>query len=264
MDDLTHGLLEWRIAARACRKCTLLPDGTQIDPSDPIQLAHAQIHYETRNRPRYSRGWATAMLDKRPEAECQANVLQASLESKIMAVLEAPNEDDTYNLDKGYLTVDQHTDETGKFTHRLFNHIGISAERVLFANAVQCLPARDGTKYPVTKRQRDNCRENLRLLVSLVQPKAIVAFGNEALRSLHRFEPFRLHGRALRLAEVTVGQMIGQVVPGWWSTNVVPLFHPSPLVRANAFCKDGRPGTGRSEGDQLKDIEIIIRVVASR
>lgn len=264
MDDLTRRLLEWRITARACRKCTLLSNGTQINPDDPIQLAHSQIHYETRVRPRHSRGWATAMLDKRPEAECQANVLQASLESGIIAVLEAPNEDDTYDLDKGYLTVDQHTDETGKFTHRLFNHIGVPVERVLFANAVQCLPSHDGTKYRVTRRQRNNCREHLQSLVTLVQPKAIVAFGNEALQTLHRFEPFRAEGRALRLAEVTAGQMIGQVVPGWWSTNVVPLFHPSPLVRANAFRKDGRPGPGRSEGDQLKDIEIVIRVVHSR
>jgi len=118
-------LLSWRLRVTACRKCRLLADGNEIDPTIPDQLAQAHIHHDAGG------GWARAMLDKSPEAALDAETLARSCSSGLPVVLEAPNFDDTYNPAKGYVTVDRETDETGRFTYELLHHIGLTTRSVV-------------------------------------------------------------------------------------------------------------------------------------
>ena len=248
-------LQEWRRAVSRCRKCRLLADGREINPSDPNQSCHAQIHYQVTSDQGYKSGWATAMLDKSPDPDYSQELLEVSCRSGIMAILEAPNRDDTYRLSKGYLTYDTNTDETGKRARRLLEKIGVSPEEVIFTNTVQCMPADRGKGPKIRSKQRNNCRDHLRHLLAIVKPKVVLAFGNEALRELHRFEPIVIEERRLRFDEVKVGLLAGHRIQQWASTCLVPLYHPGPIVVANATRKDGAPGTGRSEIDQLRDIK---------
>lgn len=261
MANVGAKLQEWRRAISQCRKCRLLPDGSDINPLDHSQWCHAQIHYEPSSGYGYKSGWATAMLDKAPEPDYLEDLLEASCRSNIMAILEAPNRADTYRLDRGYLTYDANTDETGKRTRRLLQEIGVSPEEVIFTNTVQCMPADRGNGPKITSQQRINCRSHFRDLLTIVRPRVILAFGNEALEELHRFEPIVIKGRRLRLDEVKVGQLTGQCIQPWASTCLVPLYHPGAKVVASAKRKDGTPGTGRSEPDQLRDIKLVSRIL---
>jgi len=256
-------LQEWRNSLKQCCKCRLLPDGREINPSDSKQLLHALIHYEPKSNNGFRTGWATAMLDKIKEPKCKVELLEVSCQSGILAVMEAPNYRDTYQLTKGYITCDTDTDETGKRIRRLLQHIDVLPETVVFTNAVQCLPAARGNGFPPTSKQRRNCRGHLRRLLDLMRPKVVLAFGNEALKELHRLDPIAIDGRLLRLDEVTVSQLVGRCIMPWGGTCLVPLYHPGPLVVNNAFRKDGTPGTGRSESEQKQDINVISSLIQS-
>src|SRR6185369_6126340 len=161
MTDFGKKLQEWRIAVTQCRKCRLLPDGKEIDPLNPMHYCHAKIHHDTRNRRGYKSGWATAMLDKSSEPEYPKELLEVSHKSGLLVVLEAPNDDDTYRLDKGYLTCGPDTDETGKRLYRLLQHINFCPEEVVFTNSVQCMPTDRGKGPKVSPQQRFNCHEKL-------------------------------------------------------------------------------------------------------
>ncbi len=254
-------LRKWRSIVKQCRKCRLLSDGREIDPSDDNQYRHAQIHYETNQKNyNYRLGWATAMLDKTPEPDCTESVLADSCKSGILAVLEAPNRDDTYDPNKGYLTFDKETDETGNFTRHLLKNINIATTNVAFTNAVQCMPPDRGHGPKITTQQRINCRGHLLRLIAILRPRVVLAFGNAAMQELHRFEPIYDKGRKLRLDEVNVGNLVGRGYP-WASTCLVPLYHPGPIVIATALRKDGSAGSGRTKEDQLQDIKVVARIL---
>jgi uracil-DNA glycosylase family 4 len=201
------------------------------------------------------------MLDKSSDPDVSLELLARSCRSGIVIVLEAPNHDDTFNLKKGYLTCDTETDETGKFLLRLLDRINLSPADVVLTNTVQCLPARKGERYPVTALQRRNCRSHLSRLFEITQPRVVIAFGNASLLALHRFAPVKIGGRVQSVAELKVSRLVAVPIAPWAGTVLFPLFHPGPIVRANALKRDGMPGSGRSAEQQLLDIQVLREIL---
>jgi uracil-DNA glycosylase len=85
--------------------------------------------------------------------------------SGVLVVGEAPNQTDSFDPDKGYLTYDRETDETGRFARELLSSVGLAVEEVMFTNSVLCLPARKGERHPVTAKQLTFCRPWLEGLI---------------------------------------------------------------------------------------------------
>jgi len=238
-----EALRQWRKDVHACRVCR-----------DGLPLLH---HEPPPDGLEVRCGWARPMLDKSPDPNLNLEVLGRSCRSGIVIVLEAPNHDDTFNLKKGYLTCDTDTDETGKFLLQLLNRVDLSPADVVLTNTVQCLPARKAERHPVSALQRQNCRNHLSRLFQITQPRVVIAFGNASLLALHRFSPVNIDGRVLSNAELKVSRLVALPIAPWAGTVLLPLFHPGPIVRANAYKKDGTPGSGRSAEQQLLDIQTL-------
>lgn len=177
------------------------------------------LHCEAGNK------WAKPILDTGVE----------KIDPCILAVLEAPNWDDTYHDDKGYLTYHPGTDPSGKFMLKLLDSVGIATNRVVFVNVVQCLPAQKNSKYLVTAAQAKICMRWLNSLIEVIDPKVIVSFGGAALAGLARLEK---HGLQLSSA-------IGQAYH-WRERHLLPLYHPGRLGRIT-----------RSAEKQFQDIQAL-------
>jgi uracil-DNA glycosylase family 4 len=160
---------------------------------------------------------------------------------RVLAVLEAPNATDSFDPDKGRLTVDAETDPTGRFLRELFASVGLRAEEVLFTNSVLCLPARDGGgKHPVSARQQDQCADWLGQFIETADPAVVVTFGAVALQGVGRLER---HGLSLH-------ESAGKLHP-WRNRHLLPLYHPGRLGRVT-----------RPEEEQRKDIAVLRDVLA--
>jgi uracil-DNA glycosylase family 4 len=155
-------------------------------------------------------------------------------------IFEAPNFDDTYNLEKGRLTCDPDTDPSGRFFFDLLEHIGLAPSDVLITNSVLCLPAAKNGKYPVSSAQRRACSPWLRRLIDEREPKVVAPCGGQALEALKLISPhtFKLVTDAGRLYE-------------WHSRLILPLYHPSVLGRIS-----------RPAAMQFKDIEVLRTVIS--
>jgi len=142
----------------------------------------------------------------------------------ILVVGEAPNWDDTFDMNKGHLTYDADTDPTGRFMRTLLiEEVGLSEHEirdVLFANAVLCLPAEDSGKHRVTRRQLDLCRPWLVRFIEDADVKVIVTMGATPLRALNHVERHRL----------TLRTAVGKLHP-WFGRQLLPLYHPGLLGR---------------------------------
>ena len=100
----------------------------------------------------------------------------------LLFVLEAPNYDDTFDPDKGYLTYDADTDPSGRFFRELYMTVlGEPIEQAVITNAVLCLPAGDSGRYPVTSKTIKNCSPNLRDQILSLDPLIVVTVGAKAL-----------------------------------------------------------------------------------
>ena len=146
---------------------------------------------------------------------------EGNLSARLLFVVEAPNFDDTYDLDKRRLTIDPETDPSGRFFHeRLVFDLGLRPADVMVTNAVLCLPARRDGKHPVSPRQRELCAPNLRSIIENVRPQIVVPQGNEALTALARIER---HGLVLKRDVATAHP--------WFGRLLFPLYHPSRRAR---------------------------------
>jgi uracil-DNA glycosylase family 4 len=159
--------------------------------------------------------------------------------SGVMVVAEAPNWDDTYDPNKGFLTYEADTDPTGSFTVELLASVGLKPEDVLFSNAVLCLPARKGERHPVSAPQRNACRPWLKRLVEAADPLVVVTLGAQALMALGRLEP---HGLTPRTG---VGKL-----HRWMDRYLLPLYHPGRLGRI-----------ARPAAQQFQDIAVLKQVL---
>lgn len=155
----------------------------------------------------------------------------------VLFILEAPNRDDTYNSEKGYLTVDSQTDPSGTFFHDLFvNELGLDVEKDLFVtNSVLCLPAPRNGKYPVSITQMKNCSKRLRELIDTFRPLIVCPLGTKALKAAALTED---HG--LRKMADAVGRQLS-----WYGRILYPLYHTSSQAR--------NPRNGRVEDLQRAD-----------
>lgn len=156
----------------------------------------------------------------------------ASCPSGVVLVAEAPNFADTYDTNKGRITVDEETDPTGRFMRELLGSVGLAPEDVLVTNTVLCLPARKNGKFRVTSRMIANCSPWLERVIVAADAKVVVTWGGVALAALKRVEP---HSLILREA-------VGKLNP-WFGRQLLPLYHPGRLARLT-----------RSEEQQRADI----------
>lgn len=145
---------------------------------------------------------------------------EGTCSSGVLIALEAPNFDDTFDLEKGRLTCDPDTDPSGRFMLDLLASVGLQPSDALFTNTVLCLPAKKNGKYPVTAAIRKACRPWLVRLIDDLDPGVVVSVGGEALHALGQIER---HGLKLKGA---VGQL-----HRWYGRKLLPLYHPSRLGR---------------------------------
>lgn len=157
----------------------------------------------------------------------------------ILFVLEAPNRDDTYNPDKGYLTIDPETDPSGRFFYDLFvNELRFDIDQDLFVtNSVLCLSAKNDKsgKYPVTSPQQSNCSGILRRMIDVFNPIIICPVGRKALLAIRQIEKHDYGSMADAVGRPT----------RWYGRTLFPLYHTSSQAR--------NPRNGRIEGKQRAD-----------
>jgi hypothetical protein len=82
----------WRQDVHSCRRCRgeTPPDGLAFSRIVPGSLV---VHYEDKPRkPGMRCGWATPMLDKSPLPDPGLERLERSLSSRLVLVMEAPNQ----------------------------------------------------------------------------------------------------------------------------------------------------------------------------
>ncbi len=172
--------------------------------------------------------WAYPLFDR--NMECRSGVL---------AIAEAPNYDDTYNLSKGYLTYDIETDPTGNFFRELLGTVDLKTSDVIITNSVLCLPTARNGKYPVSSRQISMCSTWISRLITEVNPKVVLTLGGKALEAIKKIERHNLalHSGAGKLHS-------------WYGRHLLPLYHPSLLGRAN-----------RPAATQKRDIGVLKDVV---
>jgi uracil-DNA glycosylase len=155
----------------------------------------------------------------------------------ILFILEAPNRDDTYNPNKGYLTVDPLTDPSGEFFHDLFtNELRFPLDDLFITNSVLCLPAeKKAGEFPVYARQRSNCLPILHQMIKDFSPIVVCPVGTKALLAM---EQIYHHGLQL------MKEAVAKTIP-WYGRILFPLFHTSRRAR--------NPRNGRPEPQQRAD-----------
>ncbi len=154
----------------------------------------------------------------------------------ILFILEAPNRDDTYNPNKGYLTVDPRTDPSGRFFHDLFtNELRFSIGDLFITNSVLCLPAEKAGKFPVSPRQRTNCIKILRQIIDNFAPIIVCPMGTKALLATEEIYP---HGYRMMAKAAAIPTP-------WYARILFPLFHTSAQAR--------NPRNGRPDSKQRAD-----------
>jgi uracil-DNA glycosylase len=188
--QMVKRLLLYRSEAERCTSCH----------------AHGLLHVDERG------GRAMPMLQRSPTGALG-----------ILIIGEAPNWDDTYDPEKGYLTYDYDTDPTGTFMHTLLiEEAGLTEAEIgdlLFTNAVLCLPKAKRTKYPVVAKQLDHCRVWLVRLIRDAEAKVVVTMGATPLQAVSRIERHQL---SLKNA--------GRLHP-WFGRALLPLYHAGRLGR---------------------------------
>lgn len=138
----------------------------------------------------------------------------------VLFVAEAPNWADTFDPDKGRLTVEADTDPTGAFFRELLEHAGLAVDDIIVTNAVLCLPKERDGRHPVGSQLREACLPWLVRLILAARPRVVVTLGGKALEALDRIER---HGLALKTAAGRRHR--------WFGRALLPLYHPGRLGR---------------------------------
>jgi uracil-DNA glycosylase family 4 len=142
---------------------------------------------------------------------------EGNLESGILFIFEAPNFTDTFDRQKGRMTLGEGSDPTGLFFEECLRaEVGLDPEQTMIINSVLCLPAYRNGDYPVLPAQRHLCSSNLISIIENVDPKMVVTLGEAALQALSLIE---FHGLIMR---------DGVARPhDWFGRTLIPLYHPS-------------------------------------
>ncbi len=176
-----------------------------------------------------NRRWAYPLFDN--NLECRSGVL---------AIAEAPNFDDTFKPEKGYLSYDIDTDPTGNFFRELLESVGLTVQDVVITNSVLCLPLRKGDQYPVYAPQERNCSPWIKRLINEVNPKIVVTVGRQALMATRRIE-----NHPLKKLKDNTGKLYD-----WYGRKLLPLYHTSKRGRAN-----------RKDALQRRDISVLGKIL---
>jgi uracil-DNA glycosylase family 4 len=162
----------------------------------------------------------------------------------ILFILEAPNFEDTHDVNKKYLTVDTETDPSGKFMYELFTHeLRFDMQDLFLTNSVLCLPAKNEKygNYPVTSKQQKNCSKILRRMIDTFNPKIVCPLGTKALLATRKIQEHNFRKMATAFAQPT----------NWYNRILFPLYHTSALAR--------NPRFGRPEKEQRMDWQKLKR-----
>jgi uracil-DNA glycosylase family 4 len=145
-----------------------------------------------------------------------------NLDADVLFVAEAPNYEDTVDPRKGRLTVDPDTDPSGAFIYSLLTReLGLRPDRVLFTNAMLCLPAGGGGDHPGRAVARKQCSHRLRQTIENVDPRVVVTVGAAALHAVKDIEKHRL-----RLKDAAGSQH------PWFGRHLFPVYHTSRRARS--------------------------------
>ena len=191
--------------------------------------------------------WTSFVESRRQCAQCKCDGLldngalpvfqkEAPQSFDILFILEAPNHDDTYNPQKGYLTVEPDTDPSGRFFCDLFmNELQFPISELFVTNSVLCLPAGKAGKFPVSALQRNNCLPNLVQFIDTFSPLIVCPMGTKALLATGG-----ISGHGLRTMAKAAAKPLN-----WYGRILFPLFHTSAQAR--------NPRNGRPESEQRRD-----------
>ena len=162
------------------------------------------------------------------------------LQTDLLFIAEAPNYDDTFNLEKGHLTVNNETDPSGKFMYKLITEVlNLDIREFCVTNAVLCLPKEKNGNYPVSSKQINLCIPHLIKQIEAYNPKIVCTLGSVALNAIRKIED---HGyKSLKEA---IGKKIN-----WFNRILFPLYHTSYRARFGP--------TGRKESLQLSDWQAL-------
>lgn len=143
----------------------------------------------------------------------------------ILFILEAPNRDDTVNPKKGYLTVDEFTDPSGRFFKKLLeDELKLNNNKLFFTNSVLCLPRRNNEgKYPVKSEILKKCNKHLMRFILEFNPKIVCPLGNKALQATNNDLMERHNIKRMKDA---VAKEIN-----WFGRILFPLYHTSRISR---------------------------------
>ena len=142
----------------------------------------------------------------------------------ILFIMEAPNYQDTINPAKGFLTVNNETDPTGRFLYELFiESLGLDIRNLFLTNSVLCLPALIGGKYPVSSEQKYKCKENLKKIIQDFDPLIVCPLGLQALKATQLIEDHNLSKMSDAVA----------VEKKWFNRILFPLYHTSSQARSS-------------------------------
>lgn len=133
-------------------------------------------------------------------------------------------------------------DQSGKNFDRFLASTGLKRSEIFITSAALCNPlSASGANRRPTVHELRNCSDFLQRTIALIDPAVIVTLGGvalEAIKLVHNHE-FTLRFDAAKVRR-------------WKGRRLIPLYHPSPQVLI----------TSRDEQAQLRDYEVVARVIA--
>lgn len=134
-----------------------------------------------------------------------------NVQAPLMFIGEAPG-----RLGADRTAIPFHGDKAGDNFEALLNNANISRSDIFVTNAVLCNPRDEkGNNSPPNKSEIENCVENLKKQISLVQPAMVMTLGAVALSATNMIEN---HSLSLRESVRTKKR--------WFGRWLLPLYHP--------------------------------------
>lgn len=151
--------------------------------------------------------------------------------NKIMLIGEAPG---YYEDQKGIPFVGK----AGQLLDKIFNSVGFTRNDIYICNTIKCRPPENRNPLP---EEKEACFEYLQAQINILKPKIILICGNVALNTMLPNEKGITKAR-------------GKWFDGPYKSKMMPIFHPSYLLRNDARTK------GSPKWLMWQDIQEIRRV----
>ena len=151
--------------------------------------------------------------------------------NKIMLIGEAPG---YYEDQKGIPFVGK----AGQLLDKIFNSVGFTRNDIYICNTIKCRPPEN--RNPLQEEKEAYC-EYLQAQINILKPKIILICGNVALNTMLP-------------NEIGITKARGKWFDGPYNSKMMPIFHPSYLLRNDARTK------GSPKWLMWQDIQEIRRV----